>query len=228
MDDKIGCHERNILKELALLGAFDATIETTAVRIADANDVSEQTVSRRLRRLENAGLIDRNRRNDGQEVALTAHGRRTLAAEYESFCRIFSPDRSLELRGSVTDGLGRGGEFVSLSGYARQFEAKLGYEPFHGTLNVDLDDSDVAERYRLESIEGVAIDEWEAENRTYGAATCYPARLETAVGEYEPAHVLVPDRTDHDADQLEIIAEANLREELGLDNEGVISVHVVR
>jgi riboflavin kinase len=75
----------------------------------------------------------------------------------------------------------------------------------------------------------IDIDGWEDEERTYGPAYCYPATVETADGErYEPAHVIAPERTHHDDDQLEVIAPDKLRDELALDDGDQITIHVTQ
>jgi riboflavin kinase len=109
----------------------------------------------------------------------------------------------------------------------RQFDDRLGYEPFPGTLNVDLADDSVRRRSAVESLDPVPIDGWEDDERTYGPAVCYPATVETADGRtYEGAHTIAPERTHHDDDQLEIIAPDKLRDELGLGDGDHVTVYV--
>jgi riboflavin kinase len=99
-----------------------------------------------------------------------------------------------------------------------QFRERLGYEPYPGTLNVDLTSDSVRARAGIRALDTVPIDAWEDDERTFGSATCYAARL-TADGEtYEDAHIIVPDRTHHDETQLEVIAPDRLRDALGLDD----------
>jgi riboflavin kinase len=85
----------------------------------------------------------------------------------------------------------------------------------------------------LAAFEPITIEGWEGEDRTYGPAFCYPASLETEgsdgddTGErYETAHVITPERTHHDEDQLEVIAPEKLREELDLVDGDRLAVHV--
>lgn len=135
--------------------------------------------------------------------------------------------RALELRGKVTTGLGRGADFVALPGYAQQFERRLGYRPFPGTFNLELTEASRDARSRLSDLDGIHIDAWETGDRSYGAVTCYPVSLQVPDGTtVDAAHALVPDRTDHDPSQLEIIAPVELRDRLDVDDNEVISVHV--
>lgn len=72
----------------------------------------------------------------------------------------------------VTDGLGEGERYILLPGYVERFCGRFGYEPFSGTLNVELTDDSVRKRKWLQATNGIWIDEWENDDRTYGAATC--------------------------------------------------------
>ncbi len=214
------------LKEIALSGGIDGERKVSCAALGDRLDASSQTASRRLQRLESAGLIEREVVADGQWISLTADGKARLRGEYADYRRLFEDDAALALAGSVTARAGGGRDYISLPGYNRQFEERLGYEPYPGTLNVDLDEESTRNRSELSAVEGVRIDEWEDEERTYGAATCYPARLEADAGSAEPVHVIVPDRTHHDEDQIEVIAPEMLRDELGLADGDEIVVEI--
>lgn len=214
------------LKELALLGAVESPTTVTCATLADRLDASNQTASRRLQRLEDVGVIDRELLGDGQRVAITDTGERALRGEYEQYRRVFERDDAVRLRGHVTSGMGEGRHYISLSGYMEQFVERLGYKPFLGTLNIDLDAESVEARAKMDALDPVRIDGWEDDERTYGPAFCWPAVVESAGGAYEPAHVIAPERTHHGADQLEVIAPEKLRETLGLDDGEEVTVRV--
>ncbi len=216
-----------VLKLLALEGALDGEAKTSCGKLAERLDASSQTASRRLQRLEAAGLVERETVSDGQWVAVTDDGERALRSEYEDYRRIFEHEATVELRGTVTGGMGEGRHYISLPGYMEQFRERLGYEPFAGTLNVDLDDESVRRRSAMETIDRTPIDGWEDDERTYGPAACYPAAVATADGEvYDGAHVIEPVRTHHDDDQLEVIAPDELRDELDLADGDHLTVRV--
>ena len=223
----VGNDELAVLKLLALEGSLEGNLKVSCAELADRLDASNQTASRRLQRLESAGLIDRDTVSDGQWVSITDDGESTLRAEYEEYRRIFENGASVELRGTVTGGMGEGRHYISLPGYSHQFENRLGYEPFPGTLNVDLDADSVRRRSALSSLERIPIDGWEDEERTYGPAICYPAVIETADGDvYEEAHTIAPERTHHDEGQLEVIAPDKLRDELDIEDGDVLFIYV--
>src|SRR6056297_634163 len=219
----VGRDELATLKLLALAGALDERTKVSCADLAGRLDASNQTASRRLQRLEDAGLLERDIVSDGQNVRITAVGEGRLQSEYADYRRIFEADASVDLRGIVTSGMGEGRHYITLPGYMEQFIEKLGYEPFAGTLNVDLTDESIRARAGMASLEPVQIEGWEDDERTYGPAYCYRAAIQTEDSIYEPAHVVAPERTHHDEDQLEVIAPARLRDELGLDDDQEIT-----
>ena len=223
----VGHDELAVLKLLALDGGTGGEMKVSCSGVSEQLGASTQTASRRLQRLDDAGYVERETVSDGQWIEITDDGEQALRGEYEDYRRIFEGASSVELAGSVTSGMGEGRHYISLPGYMRQFEDRLGYEPFEGTLNVDLTDASVRRRSALEALEPVPIDGWEDDDRTYGPAICYPATLTTADGRrYEETHVITPERTHHDEDQLEVIAPEKLRDELGLEDGDAVTVTV--
>ncbi|MFD1640417.1 CTP-dependent riboflavin kinase [Halohasta litorea] len=222
----LGHDELQALKTVALDGALSGSVKVSCASLADRLDASNQTASRRLQELESGGLLDREIVADGQWVSLTEAGERTLRSEYADYRQLFEESAGLSLSGTITTGMGEGKHYISLPGYERQFESELGYTPFPGTLNLDLDEPSVRSRPELSAQASVAIDSWEDGDRTFGAATCYPARLEADGETYEPTHVIVPDRTHHDEEHLELIAPEKLRDALALDDGDTVSIHL--
>jgi len=223
----VGHDEVAVAKRLAMDGAIAGEVKTSCASLAERLDASTQTASRRLQRLETAGWVDRETVSDGQWVTLTDDGERGLRAEYADYRAIFEGQESVALEGRVTSGMGEGRHYITLPGYMAQFTDRLGYEPFPGTLNVDLTTASVRRRQALEAMEPVPIDGWEDDDRTYGPAVCYPATVETADGDvYEEVHTIAPERTHHDDDQLELIAPEKLRDELALDDDDIVTVTV--
>ncbi|MFB6146334.1 MAG: DUF120 domain-containing protein [Halobacteriaceae archaeon] len=216
------------LKQIALAGAASGTVKLSCGDLADRLDVSAQTASRRLQALEGAGHVERELAGDGQLVTVTGAGEAALRAEYEEYRRIFEDGAAerLSLEGTVTGGMGEGRHYISLPGYSEQFRERLGYEPFPGTLNVDLAPAGVRARSALEAVEAVPIDGWADEDRTYGPAVCYPATVATDGDSYESAHVIEPERTHHDDDHLEVIAPDRLRDALDLADGDRVTIHV--
>ncbi|RAW45304.1 DUF120 domain-containing protein [Halorubrum sp. 48-1-W] len=213
------------LKHVALAGGLTET-KVSCATLGDRLDASTQTASRRLQTLEAAGLLERDVVGDGQWVRVTDAGEAALRGEYADYRRLFESDVELVLRGEVTGGMGEGRHYITLPGYAEQFAVRLGYEPFPGTLNLELDGESVRRRGEIAGVDAVPIDAWEDDDRTYGAAACYAVTLVADGERYEDAHAIVPDRTHHDDDKLEVIAPDELREALDLVDGEAIEVRV--
>jgi len=223
----VGYDEIAVAKLLAMDGAITGEVKTSCSALADRLDASTQTASRRLQRLETAGWATRETVSDGQWITITEDGEHALRSEYEDYRSIFEGTETVELDGRVTSGMGEGRHYITLPGYMAQFTERLGYEPFPGTLNVDLTDASVRRRQALDAMDPVPIDGWEDDDRTYGPAICYPATVETADGDvYENTHTIAPERTHHDDDQLELIAPDKLRDELDLDDDDHVAITV--
>jgi riboflavin kinase len=223
---RVGHDELATLKLVALDGALEGRTSITCSELAGELDASNQTASRRLQRLEDAGYLSRELTGEGQRIELTDAGERALQREYADYRRLFEGDADVTLRGTVTSGMGEGKHYISLSGYMRQFRDRLGYEPFPGTLNVDLDEESVRARARMDALDPIGIDGWEDDERTYGPAFCWPATIETGEDRYEQVNVISPERTHHGADQLELIAPVKLREALDIEDDDRVRVHV--
>jgi riboflavin kinase len=224
----VGPDELAALKRIALDGGLDGRAKLSCSGLADRLDASAQTASRRLQRLDDADLLDREVLADGQRVTVTEAGAALLRREYADYRRLFEVETTLSLDGTVTSGMGEGRHYISLSGYMAQFRDRLDYEPFPGTLNVELTAESARARSELEAMtdEATPIDGWEDGDRTFGPATCYAARVEAGDDSYDGAHVIVPERTHHDATQLELIAPVKLRDVLDLDDGERLTVHL--
>lgn len=217
------------LKYIAAEGALTGEIKTSGADLAAALDISEQTANRRLKKLWDLGLIYRQAVSDGQFVFVRKEGEQLLENEYEEYRALFEEDRTVDLSGTVVTGLGKGAEFITLSGYQEQFEDRLGYIPFPGTLNVELDRASVRTRDRLRDLEPTVISGWQGEDTSYGPVYAYEGSLELPEEvSYRPVHVVVPERTDHGDDQLEVVAPDKLKEELPLANGDRVTVKVFR
>jgi len=77
----VGADGLAALKVVALEGGLTGDVKVSCAGLADSLDASSQTASRRLQRLEEAGLIEREVVNDGQWVVVTDAGKARLHAE---------------------------------------------------------------------------------------------------------------------------------------------------
>jgi 3,4-dihydroxy 2-butanone 4-phosphate synthase len=106
-------------------------------------------------------------------------------------------------------------------------EVQLAGLRFAGTLNVKLAEQRIPIHPTIESFDSISIDGWEDEERTYGPAECYPVTVEAVTGEQcDRTHVLIPERTRHGDELLEVIAPVCLRDELAIADGDRVTVYV--
>ncbi len=203
-------HRIESLKHLALLGALGRPIKISSSEFTRYTSTSSKTAARTLKQLEDEGLIERKIVPSGQLVKIKESGDLLLRQEYLDYRAIFSRDKQrTQLFGHVITGLGEGQYYIAQEGYSKQFEEKLKFIPYPGTLNVRL--SDTAEKVTLQQQSIIHIDGFTDGQRTFGACKCYYVHVEGIL-----AAVIVPDRTHYPRDLLEIISPVHLRETLEL------------
>jgi riboflavin kinase, archaea type len=211
--------------QLILQGAKDKPISLTSTELAEELGKSQQVVSKHLEELEQEGLIERTRVGRKTYVKLTEKGTDQFSSLYSTLQRAYSKSTpTIELEGTLFSGLGEAAYYVSLEGYKKQFAAKLGFEPFPGTLNLRLDRSiDRKMRNELNSkIGSEHIDGFKDGKRTFGGADFYKAKI----GRLDSA-VLLIERTIYDDGVLELIAPVNLRRSLNLKDGDRVRVKVL-
>ncbi len=208
------------LKQLALLGALDGPVELASAQFAGLLELSQQSASRRLIELAEAGLVGREMSVRKQRLRITPKGRGVLEAEHLVYQRLFGAPAQVTLVGAVKAGLGEGRYYISRPGYVAQFKAKLGWEPFPGTLNLDVGESGAAKLEMMRRNATHTIEAFTAEGRTFGAVSCLPA----SVGGQSAAAIL-PHRS-HYTTTLELIAPVRLRDALPCQDGQRLSVTV--
>jgi riboflavin kinase len=196
------------LKQLALLGALDDHVELASAEFATLLDLSQQTASRRLIELTEGGLVHREMGLRKQRIRITEEGRSILEAEQLLYARLFEQRDRITLSGAVKTGLGEGRYYLSRPGYKTQFNKALGWDPYPGTLNLELSGPEANKLRFLRKNPVHTIEAFQAEGRTFGGVTCHPAR----VGKQECAAIL-PHRS-HYTTTVELIARVRLRDAL--------------
>jgi riboflavin kinase, archaea type len=196
------------LKQLALLGAMDDAIELASGEFAGLLELSQQTASRRLIELTEARLIQREMGLRKQRIRITEEGRGLLRSEHLLYRRLFESQDRITVLGTVKSGLGEGRYYLSRPGYVTQFEAKLGWVPYPGTLNLELTGPEANKLRFLRRNPVHTVDGFQAEGRTFGGVTCYPATVQG-----QPCAAILPHRS-HYTTTLELIAPTRLRDAL--------------
>jgi len=205
-----------VLKVLAVAGGDHTPVVFTSREIGERIGVSQQAADRYLLALEASGLITRSLAQRRQRLLVTPAGMEFLRSEYHGYRRIFEGPAKVSLSGHVTSGLGEGRYYLSQPGYVIQFTERLGYSPYPGTLNVRVGPEALRRASLVSEWTGIRVDGFHASGRTFGGATCFPARMNG-----HPCHLIHPDRS-HYKDVIEFIARDCLREVLHLkDNDSI-------
>lgn len=208
------------LKQLALLGALDDAVELASAEFATLLDLSQQSASRRLIELSDAGLVTREMGIRRQRLRITEAGRAVLQAEHALYQQIFGGQDRVTVAGHVKAGLGEGRYYLSRPGYKTQFARHLGWEPYPGTLNLELSGAEANKLRILKRSPVVTIDAFQAEGRTFGGVFCWPAKVKG-----QACAAILPHRT-HYTTTLELIAPVRLRDALPVDDGGRLDVDI--
>jgi len=206
-----------LLMHITKKGLFD-TVKTSTLKIASELDVSQQTISRDLREMEKLGLIKREATPNGISIVLDDKGRDFLKKHFEELNKVF--EKKKELNGSVTTGVGEGRYYVGLNGYQKQFQRKLGFRAYPGTLNLIVAQKDALSF--LSSLKIIEVSDFKTKKRTYGSLKCYKVKINDINGA-----VVVPERARHGKEVMELIAPVYLRCKLGLKDKDKVKLGIV-
>ncbi|HSB46852.1 MAG TPA: DUF120 domain-containing protein [Candidatus Bilamarchaeum sp.] len=194
-----------ILLLLLRKGAHKSPLRMTTAELGAEAGMSQQNASIRLIQLEKEGLVERSK--DG--ITLSKKGMDSLASGYAELKNAFEGSK-IEFGGTVVKGLGEGGYYVSMEGYSKQMKEKLGFRPFPGTLNLKLDEQGLIMRQQMLNSEPIIIKGFKDEKRTYGDLFAYRCRIESA-----ECAVIVPIRTHHGPEIIEVVSPHNIKKKLG-------------
>ena len=208
------------LRKLALLGAMDDYIAISSRELGDALEMSQQSASKRILELLDEKYIVRDLGARRQRIKITQKGIDDLMREYSEYRRIFELTDHITLHGNVVSGMGEGGYYICQDEYMSQFESKLGFRPFQGTLNVRVDPEDIGKLDMVRSIACVTIDGFSSEGRSFGNVLAYKAKIRNI-----DCAIVVPDRS-HYVDTIEIICQYHLRRTLSLEDGDNVDVKI--
>lgn len=198
------------LKELALLGAVENRVELSSLELANLLQTSQQTASRYLLDLDKKGLITRELGIKKQLIRITQAGTQSLEEEFLQYQQIFELTDKLYLKGKVISGIGEGRYYTEQKGYVDQFNEKLGFIPYPGTLNVEIQYVEKNKLRFLKNNNAISIDEFKTKDRTFGGVGCFRVEINGVDGA-----IVMPLRS-HYSNILEFISPFYLREKLNL------------
>lgn len=199
-----------LLLHIAKKGGLFGSLKSSTLKISKELSISQQSISRKLREMENKGLIQRLASPNGLTVSLDGKGREFLQQRYKELSNIYGT-KKIGIFGAVETGIEEGSYYVSQKQYQEQFKEKIGFNAFPGTLNLRVDKEKLAQF--LANKEVVEIKGFNTKTRSFGALTCYKVRVNQIKGA-----IVKPERARHPEDIVEIIASVNLRDSLKLDD----------
>ena len=210
-----------MLKELAMLGAINNTIEVSSVELASQLDTSQQTASRYLLELDKEGYITREFGIKKQRISISEQGLDALEEEFSQYKQIFEMESKIRFKGIVVSGLGEGKYYTEQPGYREQFKQLLGIEPYPGTFNVEIKPIEKNKLRLLKHYGGVEVQEFTTKNRSFGSVLCF-----TATVNGEKGAIVLPKRS-HYSKVIEIISPHCLRKQIQVKDGDSVDVIVL-
>jgi riboflavin kinase len=186
---------------------------------------SQQTASRRLLELVKEGYVTRELTPKGQNIAITEKGLAALKDVYHALkIGLEEGAHVIFVNGVVFSGFGEGAYYVTKSGYKEQFEGRLGFKPYPGTLNLRLRSmADIKARKELEALPGIVIKGFMNGERSYGDVKSF----KVLVNEKADGFIVMIHRTHYGQDVLEVVAEESLRKKLRLKDGDLVQLKVL-
>jgi riboflavin kinase len=198
------------LKELALLGGIHNRIEISSQELADRLEASQQTASRYLLDLDTLQMITRELGIKKQLIQITEQGKNVLDEEFSQYKQIFDLSNKVVFKGKIVSGMGEGKYYTEQRGYVNQFQKKLGFIPYPGTLNVEIEFIERNKLRLLRQCGGIIIEGFTTKNRTFGSVYCLKAAINGVQS------VIVLPKRSHYSNILEFISSEFLRDKLGV------------
>lgn len=208
------------LKAIKSIGGSKSLISLSSTELAEYMGISQQSASRFILGLLRGGYIIRQMNGRKQEISITEKGMNLLIKEYSDLSTLLEKPVKMKLEGTVQSGLGEGRYYISRKGYIIQFQEKLGFIPYLGTLNLKIKPGSELSLRKLRSMDGIHIDGFTTDDRTYG-----PVKIFLCTVSDIKCGIIFPERSVY-SDVMELISTEYLREKLGIADGGVLTVEV--
>ena len=208
------------LRRIAVMGGMTDYVSMSSREFGKDLGISQQSASKRILELLDENLIERDLGARKQRIKITPLGVEALRQEYSEYQMIFDSKNSITITGTLVTGMGEGQYYVNQPGYRSQFEEKLGYIPFDGTLNLKVGQKDLPKIEIMSRSRSVVVEGFQHEERTFGDVRCYPATIKNL-----ECAVTIPSRS-HYTDTLEVLCKYNLRHTLGISDGDQVEIHI--
>jgi len=214
------------LKILALQGGTRHSVHISSTELAEKLGISQQSASRHIIDLEKKDCIKKKYAQGGQIVNINEKGIAFLRKEFTEYGLIFGTEKNVKMFGTLETGLGEGGYYISKEGYMEQFNDKLKWKPYKGTFNLRLNNDEVPKIEAMKAAEGILIEGFEEEGRTFGKAWIFKCTLETEQGELIKKCAIISPKRTHYKRVVEIISPVFLRKELNVKDGAEFKINV--
>ncbi|MFT4305156.1 MAG: DUF120 domain-containing protein [Candidatus Woesearchaeota archaeon] len=201
-----------ILKTIAKKGIY-SEINISTTKLSNELKLSQQSISRYLINMDQEKLINRKTSNKGITLSLTEKGINFLKKEHNELSNILKPKQKIE--GKIVNGIGQGSYYVKI--YSDKIKEIINFKPFHGTLNLKVNKSDF-EKF-ISDLKPHTIKEFKSDERTFGELIIYEIKINKT-----KAGLLLPKRTIHPQEIIEIISPYNLRNKFNLNENDIIKL----
>lgn len=210
-----------LLLHLAKKTRLFNSVKTSTGEISSEFQVSQQTVSRKLRELKQKGLITLAASPQGCEISLSEKGIAEIKMHFFELKAFFESRKKMrELEGTVSLGFGEGKYYISRKQYLEQFKELLGFKPFFGTLNLLVEEQKLA-GFLLNS-KPIFIRGFSTKERSFGSLKAFKISIMGVQGA-----IIIPERTKHAKNTIEIIAPVFLRKKFRLKENSRIKISLV-
>lgn len=205
-----------LLLLLAEKGAVSAPINITTKEIGSALSMSQQNASVRMKKLCGEGILKKSENG----ILITSKGKEELHSIYLKLKSLFG-EGGFAFNGKLVKGREEGKAFLSIPGYMQGIKKLLGFEPFLGTLNVELGEAQLDKRIALRERRGFVLEGFHHQGKTYGVVELYRCKVNGLDGA-----LIFPYRTHHGLKILEIISPYDLKKTLHLHEGSQVKIEV--
>jgi riboflavin kinase len=212
------------LSYLLSKGAKYNYVSITTSSLGKSIKKSQQAASKHLLELEQNQFIERIISGRNISVRITSKGYSEMVKLSAILQKSLDSSPSfVELKGTLVSGMGEGAYYMGLKGYTKQFQSKIGYVPYPGTLNVRLDQKIHQEAIKqFETLNGVKIKSFSDGKRTYGWVKCFNAKLNNSTN----CELIILERTHHDDSIIELISKSCIRKTAKLKDGSKVSIKI--
>lgn len=114
----------------------------------------------------------------------------------------------IQISGNVISGRGEGAFYMTCEGYLKQFQSKIKYRPYPGTLNVKINSKKDSELLKqIEKFKSHKITGFIDKGKSFGRVRCFEATINNSI----PCHIIRLEKTHHDLSVIELISKCRIR-----------------